>query len=229
MSYNESLLEHVRSLKFGNEVVDSRLWGHYTNIPSIPEHNNPGIYTALVIHLLAHHDHRWDYLPSIEEHCLLLEDKWTRWPSGLGGNISHDEILGWSYLSRRAACAYLGHLEHRFGFFPNEKGEFQWNRWMYRFVFLKPFLLNRINAPVPLIHKLLWSVYVLQSALRTKRDTFDADGVIKVWLMCRYPVVEWVANFWRRRINRTGLQPRDIFEVYLGDLDILKKIAPMRF
>lgn len=229
VNFEEKFNDYVKSLTYGEVVVNSELWHPRFQIPCIPMHNNPGIYTALVVHMLSRYDYRWSYLTSFIYHWLLLEDKWARWPDGSGGNISHDEMLGWGYLSPRAACSYIGHMEHRFGFFPNDKGQFQWNRWMYRFVFLKPFLEKRAYGRASLLGKFLWSVYVIQSALQTRRNNFDADGVIKVWLMCNDPPVSWVAKFWRRRMEKIGLRPIDIFSVYLSECPTLRLIAPERF
>lgn len=205
-------------------VQASELWHPRYNLPVIPTHNNPGIYTALVSRML---DDPSEILASFTLFWGPSFGSWSRWPDGRGGNLSHDEMIGWAYLSPLAADALLRRFV--FGFYPNEHGEFEWRRWFPRFVFLMPYLRHRAQQGAGPVGMCLWSAYVLQSALRTKKDNFDADGIIKVWLMCNDPPVRWVARFWRRRMDRIGLQPKDIFETYLRECPTLRVIAPEKF
>lgn len=215
-----------------DQIEASELWDPRYNLPTIPIHNNPRIYTALVFRFMDEVPRAWvarfiDFSQKawVERNGILVP---TRWPDGRGGNYSHDEILGDAFILPGLAWIHLEVLRVAWGVYPDENGEFPVSRWFYRFIFLVPYLKARAGEKLSVFNKLAWSIHVLMS-MRAK--TVDADGAFKIWLMvremknhCPKTCARWVAGMKKR-----GMTPKDLFVDYLKECPSMRKFAPLEW
>lgn len=212
------------------ELIEaSSAWDIHHKLPLIPIYNNPGFYCALMVKIAGMFPDSWKeafeffWKGSVTPNI-------SRFPSGRGGNFSHDEIIGWAFLSKEACEFLLWKLEKWWGWFPNEYGKFEIGRFFYRFIFLKPYLLMRLGRPLPWHWEKLWCYHVSRSTKNTTKLNFDTSGINKIWIMGthvgQYPECARVFSLWCAHMLDVKISPPDIYSVYLGDVPIVKQMAP---
>lgn len=210
----------------------TELWHAIYQLPLIPIHNNPHIYMALVM-LCSPGAVPQERADAYFQACNQAETVY-RWPDGRGGNFSHDEVLGAAAYSQMAAVSLYDRLEQNDGVFPDEHGKIYPGRYFYRYVFLKPYLRARIGMPVSVWSQSLWSAHVIWSMIMNKRQNFDPDGLLKVWLMGQavkpYPLMNFSYELWKKVMKSRGIGPKMIFEShYLNECPTMQRIAPEDF
>lgn len=212
-------------------IEESTAWCPEHKLPLIPEHNNPGIYCALMVWLCKFFPDTWRERFEFFWKSAVYP-RISRFPGGRGGNFSHDEIIGWAYLSKEAADFLLHRLEKWWGWFPNEHGKFELARFFYRFIFLKPYLLMRCEKPLSWFWEKMWCLHVSHSTKKTTRESFDTDGIIKIRLMGestgKYPRCHDVYLLWLNRLRDLEIDPDLLFEEYLKEVPIVRELAKER-
>jgi len=219
-------------------IEESKLWDKENNLPTIPIHNNPRIYTALVFKFVkaAGEDIplQWfvDYIHFVHKCIYWIGDVrvTSRWPELRGGNFSHDEILGDSYLLDFSAKQHLSNLQLHFGIFPDSIGKLPGSRWFYRFLFLRPYLKAIVYDKLPWWERAQWALHVRLQVWKTKRDKFDTDGIFKVWLMVEKMIAYCpkTCEAWFAKLESEGITPKLLFKDYLSEVN-MADYAPESF
>lgn len=215
-------------------LMQSELWSSVYNLPLIPMHNNPHIYLAVILQCLQ------GQAPSLEAQaasyykaCDKAETVY-RWPDGRGGNFSHDEVLGAAAYSKEAALSLYYRLDGHDGIMPDEHGNLDQSRYFWRYIFLKPYLRARAGLDVSVWSQALWSAHVTWSMIKNRRDNFDPDGLLKVWIMGPgvkdYPMMNFFYEAWKKVMKSRGIGPKMIFtDHYLNEAPTMREIAPNDF
>lgn len=219
-------------------IEASKLWDSEHCLPTIPIHNNPRMYTALVFKFVKASGEpiplTWQvaYL-NFAAKCYRWEREVqivSRWPGGRGGNFSHDEILGDSCLLSLSATQHLCNLRRHYGIYPDANGKLPLSRWFYRFIFLRPYLKAEANQKLPWWERIQWSAHVWLQARKTKREKFDADGLFKTWLMIEKMIAHCprTCEAWLSKMEREGITPKLLFQDYLKEVS-MADYAPESF
>lgn len=234
------------------KLKESSVWDHRHGLPLCPRHNNPHFYNAVSWRIVRENGEEVDLAMKeadfkFEMGCDggQLEDRrlswFYRWPDKTGGNFSHDEMIGRAYTSSTAAVKFLCDLIVADGVYPDENGKILESRDFSRFVFLVPYLRARARhsergqrVTCGWKSQFVWALHVVRSAFIAKREKFDEDGALKIWVMgeeMQTLPLSWLAyRFWQWQMHRKGITPRLLFsERYLTEEPIFAEIAPARF
>lgn len=215
------------------KLMKSNVWDSRFSLPTIPMHSNPWIYTAYCL-LLAGKADKVDYreklLVEIDEFyskCLMPSGVMNKWPGG--GHTSHDELMGAAWLRPGIAREIVEYLELNDGMYDNESPEKPREKfYMYRFIFLMPYLRACAGLRVSLASQVIWSLAAISNCWKF---TGDSSGVLLFMLMGdkmqNYPISKIAVWFWRRRLmTKFGCTPKLVFQkFYLTEAPVLAEIA----
>ncbi len=202
------------------------LWDKRYDLPLCPLNNNPWIYMAYAdLVLRVRGEEKLDHRAVVKHYldCQVSSGKFFRWPHNLGGQTSHDEIMGAAYFNTGIARNILCYLDEHRGDY-NVTGEparfMQFN--VYRLPWLKPYLLARAGLKVNWARQLILAAHFTYSAFTNSGPT-NAGGRLRNWLMLSVvrdlPLVRASARLWVKRVSRT--------DTLDGSLAIEPKEAPI--
>lgn len=229
---------------------NSNAWDARYNLPLVPIHNNPWIYLAYAVKLIANGQHTNDELIELVD---LIEDQlercksdeageWWRWPGERGGPVSHDELMGLGYLGwklglpSKPAQKILSHLNKTDGEYnlTNEDGiPERYN--VYRFVFLTPFLRACTKKEFRLgwLSQIMFCFHVGLDAVTYKLEHGDEGARLRMWLMMEpmeaFPLPRLVLGWWKEKMEKLGLSPKKLYEKYLAECPVYRENAPTKF
>jgi hypothetical protein len=205
-------------------IRNSPAWDARYNLPLCPALNNPWLYMAYAQRNMkrAARDAIWLSMIEIEAHFLKCESKpgfFSRWPDGSGGAVSWDEIVGAASMSRfiaRRILAYLDSTDGEWGSGTDLADD------MYRFPFLRPFLLAASGYELSPISKAEWSAFILWDAF--KRSPTDQGGALKNSLMID-SVGGLAGAFWKKR-TQTIMTPAQALAIEPKEYPVFAATAP---
>lgn len=211
----------------------SNVWDKGLDLPVIPFHSNPMIYTAYCLMVASKADgvdHRVSYIKQIDDFhakCLQPSGVFTKWPHG--GFTSHDELMGASWLRPGIAREVIQYLSAHDGLYDAEQPESpRETRNVYRFIWLMPFLKACADYKVSFLSQVVWSICAISNCWKF---TGDSSGVLLFWLMSdrmkNYPISKIAVWFWGYRMkSKHGLTPKLVFKnFYLTEAPVLAEIA----
>lgn len=218
----------------------SNAWDSLYNLPLCPGLNNPWLYMAYADMLMRlYADNSFISPVEAEMHFQRCEAAVTtpnpapglfmRWPNGQGGQTSYDEILGAAYLSPWIARRILTYLDLSDGeFYPGAVPGKVLETNVYRFFFIRPFLVAASGLMPSLISQFIWCLCLLFDALtRTKTDQ---GGALKFWLMSarmeKFPLCSVAVSLYKRHISRI-MTPKDCFLIEPKECPIYAETAPV--
>lgn len=210
-----------------DRLKSSNAWDKRYDLPLFPQFNNPFIYLAYAKLALRSHNEalsQRDILKYI--HGCYKNGTFTRWPDGTGGQFSHDEVMGLSYLDEQRAAMCINILEKSDGTFDAGDNE---KKNMFRLIFLMPFLKACAGYRVGLVSQLLWSIHAVVTAMKYKPGS--ESGLLKMWLMMDkmkdYPICKLACAYFCINMQGRGLNPKVLFtKFYLTECPVMGEIAP---
>jgi len=216
------------------KLMKSNVWDSRFSLPTIPMHSNPWIYTAYCFLLAGKADkvdYREHFFSQIDEFyakCLISPGFFNKWPGG--GHTSHDELMGAAWLRPGIAREIVEYLELNDGMYDNESKQNNPREkfYMYRFIFLMPYLRACAGLRVSLASQVLWSLSAISNCWKF---TGESSGVLLHMLMCdkmqNYPISKLAVWFWRHRLKtKFGCTPKLVFSKhYLSECPVLGEIA----
>lgn len=228
-----------------NKVKASKLWDARYDLPTVPMHNNPWYYIALIGLMIRESDGgKLDdfFVEAYFNSC--RAKAWgkdvppgmiDRWPDGGGGSTSHDELMGAAWLGKSYAKEILYISDRLDGVYDNLRP--QGNAGVdavkennYRFVWFRPFLKACAGDDVSIFSQIQWSIGLIPYFFT--RDP-DYSGTLKTWMMSdvmkKFGFSGFMVDVWKRRMKKIGVGPKKIFSVYLGDHTVLAEIANENF
>ncbi len=212
------------------KIEASNVWDRRFGLPTIPIHDNPWIYIAYtfaLVRMVGNVPGTWaEALARHVDACKTPDGVITRWPHG--GRLSHDELMGAAYLNHDSAKSIIAKLEEQDGLYGPGQDE---SDYMFRFVFLKPFLRACAGYRVGIFSQIVFSVSLLLHAFTYKPDVTGDSGTLKNWLMGleleSHGICALTVPLWRKKIEKKGVTLKRIFsKTYLTECPVLAEIAP---
>jgi len=188
------------------------LWNSHWKLPLYPG-NNPAIYLAytdLCARLMGERMPR-DEVQYLFSSCVVPGKRPLvyRWPSGVGGPNSHDEVMGWAHLDEELAGELLDYLEKEDGMWDshglswNSKPE-RYNIW--RFPWLRPYLQACAGRRVSLFSQLIWCSRLLMNLRKLDTSKHGPKPRLMDWLMSykmrQFPLCDLTWRFYRSRLEK---------------------------
>jgi hypothetical protein len=207
----------------------SKAWDAEWDLPTFKATNdNPWIYMAyadLVIQLAGEHPLLRSSVGRRFVACEIEPGLFTRWP-GKRGFTSHDEIMGAAYFDEWIARQILSYLDRTGGEYnaDERRNEGRLSLNVYRFPWLRPYLLACAGFGVPIWGQLVWAAHMLYSAF-TNGGPDNAGGRLRNWLMAHhmrhYPICAAAIWVWKRRLGKESdglkesllIEPREVPEL----------------
>ena len=210
--------------KVHDSFMNSPAWDQRYNLPLCPTLNNPWLYMAYAQRNMkrAGPDSMCLSTIEIEAHFLKCESKpgfFSRWPDGSGGAVSWDEIVGAASMSRFIARRIMSYLDMNDG---------EWGSGtaltddMYRFPFLRPFLLAAAGYTPSTISLAQWSGFIVWDAFT--RSSTDQGGALKNSLMID-SVGGVAGQFWKIRTQGV-MTPAEALAIEPKEYPVFALTAP---
>lgn len=198
----------------------SNAWDTRYGLPTVPFHSNPSIYSAYSAKLIG--DEAAELLAPYQKFLEQIEvtpGYITKWPGG--EKSSHDELIGAAWFSGAFAGRALGHLERTDGYWTPDN-------FVYRFIFLVPYLRARAHLPVSLLSQLKFAAHVLFVSFFSKPGQFS-DHLL-IWIMRsameNFTPCDLALSIWESRLLKKGYNPKRVFsEFYLNECPIFAQLA----
>lgn len=245
----------TNDMSFRMKVMGSNAWDEIFSLPLIPMHNNPHLYSHYVMKMLGYTPEIHKRLSLHAKNCRTSFGVFNKWPDGSGGNMSFDEIMGICAHHKWVSQEILGRLLKTDGIYVNSREdvkpyELDEKHYVYRMVFLKPFLRACAGYKVNLISQAQFSFFLIVLDLLKhdfKKEDFDlekkdykkfrkklnAPGRLRIWVtldfMEKYPLSKLAVNWWRKAMHKKGITPKVCFNHYLDEVPIMREIAPESF
>ena len=209
------------------------IWSNTYGLPLNMQHNNPHLYLAYALKLANPNESYFDstFSKNASDFCWACYDNdfgyYWRWPTRLGGVISHDELIGIAYY------AYTGHarqidfkLKLTHGYYNNEMPTppdalsfFRFN--LYRFPWAVAFIKMKANARVNLFYSISWSFHSILTAFKSPKN---AGSHLMLWLMSDTmsnndglcDVAVWISGL-IKKISRRDYSLENLFKIYFPD------------
>lgn len=221
----------------------SPAWSPEYDLPLCPARNNPWIYGAYAMKIIAA-DKRVpdeDFMALRQrfrahyQACRITSGLINRWPGGRGGMTSHDEIIGAAFIDVEAAREIAIRLLMTDGVYINKPEEVpaggEETANVYRIAWLRPTLMALAGFRVGLWLQVQYGAVLLWDALRYKDG--DEGGRLRMWLtmedMGRTWLSGFAAIFWKKKMAEKGLSPKRCFEKYLAEISVYREYAPETF
>ncbi len=209
------------------ELYASNAWDSRYDLPTVPFHSNPSIYSAYAAKLIG--DEATELLAPYEKFLKSLEiapGYITKWPGG--EKSSHDELMGAAWFSSAFASRALWHLQLTDGYWKPPGDPVNQKEYVYRFIFLVPYLRARAHLPVSLWNQLKFSAHVLFVSFFSKPGEFS-DHLL-VWIMRNameeFAVCDLALRIWESRLLSKGYNPKRVFsEFYLTEVPVFGRLA----
>lgn len=201
-------------------LKNSSAWDSRFGLPTVPFHDNPSIYSAYAAKLLG--DEAVELLAPYEAFLKSCETRLgyiTRWPNG--AESSHDELMGAAWFSSAFARRAVGYLDSTDGYWTEKN-------YVYRFMFLLPYLRARAHMTVSILSQLKFAAHVLYVSFFSKPGEFS-DHLL-IWIM-RSAMEEFVPcdlalRIWESRLLSKGYNPKRVFsEFYLTECPVFGQLA----
>ena len=213
--------------------MQSNVWDKRFNLPLLPDHSNPWIYSAYALKLIKdskedtkdlYRDFRY-----YAERCKVETGLYNRKPDNIGGAMSHDELIGICYSNQEISKDILMYYDFHDGQYDNTKDNTvhpdRYN--ISKFFWVRPFIAKRAGATVSIKSEIMWSFHVLLSAFKAELD--NCDSKLMIWLMAEYMkdhVLCWISyKFWKYRMNKKGITLPVMFEKALKNYPVYKDSA----
>lgn len=208
------------------ELKNSNVWSESYNLPLVPMHANPSIYTAYTTRILESLDVdgsievRVSYLKFLRacesEPGLITTFPGTYSPEGMA---SHDDVMGAAFMSVSFATRVCNLLAMNDGIY-GRKGELEDRNNFYRFLFVRTFLRAMGGFHVGLVSQIQYVASLLFHLVFTEEG--DTSGHLLMWLtfpvMRQFPLCAGVIAFWSDRWTKRGYTPKKIFtKFYLNE------------
>jgi hypothetical protein len=189
----------------------SDAWDARYNLPTCPEYNNPFLYMAyadLVIEQAEGAGLSQALVNSYFDRCQFRFKEiglFNRWPDGSGGLVSYDEIMGAAYFGPKFAVLIHDYLEEHGGIF-NNTGEDKPDESMdiYRFIFMRPYLLACCGFRVSLWDQLLVALNLLLDCFSFASNGGKLKNYLLIYKMKGCWLVQLIGVFWRWQMKRHG-------------------------
>lgn len=221
------------------KFTKSNAWARRYNLPLIPQHNNPWIYSAYISKIMGGFNTSLLVdLSKYAEKCQIKPGLFDRWPDGSGGLTSHDELMGLAYHFEWAASDILFYLSVNDGLYINKPelinplvSAERFN--VYRMVFLKPFLQACAGYRVGIISQIIWAGFIAYDLITHRIKEPDMGGRLRIWIMLehmsKYPLTGIAIWLWKKVMHNKGLSPKKCFTVYLREVPVMTETAPEEF
>ena len=202
------------------ELKASNAWDSRYDLPTVPMHDNPNIYCAYAGKLLG--DDAVELLSRYDIFLNACETRLgyiTRWPRGAPS--SHDELMGAAWFSPAFAKRAVEYLDSTDGYWTTDN-------YVYRFIFLVPYLRARAHLPVSLWNQLKFAAHVLYVSFFSKPGEFS-DHLL-IWIMRNameeFKPCDLALRIWESRLLKAGYNPKRVFsEHYLTEAPIFGRLA----
>jgi hypothetical protein len=213
-----------------DELLISTAWDKRFDLPTVPIHLNPHIYTAYAVRILESLTYdeettlndsmsypgaqviRQHYADHFLKDC---EDQpgLVRTYPGAGAS-SHDDAHGAAYLNRGFAERCVDRLSRHDGSYTD--GPDSETKNIYRFLFLLPSLKAFAGFRLGLITQLQFVLALMTNLWFTRPSS--TDGQLLLWLafpkMRRYPFMGAFIDYWSQKWEQRGYTPQVIFQKY---------------
>lgn len=207
----------------------SPAWDPRYDLPTCPRLNNPWLYMAyadVVLYQAEDGTVPVESLIAFIDACEITPGALHRWPSGAGGGTSQDEVIGMAHLDPDTAKYILSYLDSQGGYY-NIAGEkqtrfLQFN--LYRFVWLRPYLVSASCGKVGLGGQLLWAGMCVLDAMNSENG-----GKLRTYLMSRNMrdlfFCKLAMKFWRWRMKAKGWTFKSCLAKEPGEYPIFAELA----
>lgn len=224
-----------------DDLKASNAWDASANLPLVPQHNNPSIYSAyaakLVRNKLDDAEHTQLYAAYLDwaDQCRVIGPRglFNRYPDGRGGVTSHDELMGRAWWSVENAVDIDDYLDSTWGVYYNlgSLPLWKWPRFcIERFIWVRPFIKARAGRDISLFRQWLFAAHVLWSARKPPEPT-AIGNYLRIWIMhnaaaySKYPIMDAALSQWSAKMNEYDFWPRDAFKIYLAECPIFYQYA----
>jgi hypothetical protein len=212
-------------------IESSNAWDVRYKLPLVAIHRNPAIYCAYVFKLMKD---RGVEIPA--EWRIALDEFYngcrkdfyiTTYPTH-SGLISHDDMIGWTYLSPRAALDILRDLEITGSVVLDEKTNSA--KDYSRFIFMMPFMQMRVFKKTSYFNQFLYCLSLMFHAATYNTKAPKDSGSLKLWLMNEHminaPLCYPVIKLWQWIMKRRGVTIHKIFsERYLKEVPVFEVLS----
>jgi len=217
---------------------ESAAWSAVHEAPLAPGLNNPHIYGAYALKILRANGISGEEnfalrksFKAFADACRIRSGLFNRWPGGRGGLMSHDELLGLSYIDEDVAREIVLYLVTTDGIYANVRVDAPDLANVYRIAWVRPALTACAGFGLSLITQLIFGIGLLFDALTWRSG--DQGGRLRTWLAIERFRGAWLAGFfiefWIRKMESKGLSPKKCFEEYLTEYPIYHEWAPDTF
>lgn len=212
--------------------VDSKSWDHHYGLPLRPHHDNPHVYMAAFL-WVSQGKLKIDELETLKANwlsfmnaCRIRSGLFNRWPSGKGGRMSHDELLGIIYCAQKFQAMHIidelrKYLDDHDGVYNNTTdtniiGDSAFDQ--YRLLHLRPCITSAMGIPLTLRSQMALTISMLSSAIFGQgngthwRQALVNDLCVKRshGLLClTYSIWKWI-------MNKKGKTPIIVMDDYFG-------------
>lgn len=201
-------------------LKNSSAWDPRYDLPTVPIHDNPSIYCAYAGKLIG--EEAKELLTPYQKFLEACETKSgyiTRWPNGAAS--SHDELMGAAWFSPAFARRAVGYLNSTDGYWTEDN-------YVYRFMFLLPYLRARAHMTVSILSQLKFAAHVLYVSFFSKPGEFS-DHLL-IWIMRsameEFTPCDLALRIWESRLLSKGYNPKRVFsEHYLTECPVFGQLA----
>lgn len=201
------------------ELKISNAWSEQFNLPLVPIHANPSIYTAYAVRVLeslgaeGNIEIRMSYLKFLAG-CESEPGLIVTFPGGYSkdGMASHDDVLGAAFMSPTFAARVTNLLSKNDGLY-GRADELTERHNYYRFLFVRTALRAWAGHHIGAISQAQYIGSLLYHLIFTKDGV--TSGHLLMWLtfpvMNQFPACAAMIAFWSDRWAKRGYTPKTIF------------------
>lgn len=209
----------------------TNVWDNRYNLPLLPNHNNPWIYSAYADIVAQQYDGSKINRELIYQHFLSCEEQsglFWRWPHKTGEGTSHDEIMGAVYYDERIANRIVDYLSSSGGDFNIKKESYKYPLTfnVYRFPWLYPYIATCAGKKVNLFWQLIWAITVVLDAWN--KDCHPG-GRLRIYLMMlkmkQYWLCRKVSEYWIKKVTALGQTFKSCLAVEPKENPIMSQLA----
>lgn len=212
------------------KLKNSPAWDDRYNLPLCPELNNPWLYCAYA-NIICNNSL---YVPDVIGHYFRCTPsgsnvaEFYRWPERIGGETSHDEIMGVASLAYSLAIVLLQGIDEKWGFFKNVK-ENSWSlrHFIYRFYWLRPYLKVCAKKRINILEQFICAIYIISGAIAP--STKNVSGhLMRYLLICKmsdYKLIKLAAKLWKKRLLARSITFKSCLAIEPKEYPVLSRLA----
>lgn len=222
---------------------NSDAWDYTFNLPTVPIHNNPWLYCAYALRIARAHGIEGtaleiDFLGRVKNRlaaCRVRSGLYHKFPGGIHGLTSLDEILGMAYLNQEVAKEIYLYLIETDGIYENTAEGQGEGANVFRIFWARYVIRGLAGLRLNLISQTMLGCYLLFQAVTHKKASREGS-VLRMWLaeaiLDRSPGAWLLGLFflaWQAILTRKGESPRELFQTYLKEIPEYRIYAPDHF